>query len=841
MKLAHKTFFLFAAFAAIHARAETVAFWPFDEPVGLYPSSVLADHAGGAGSLVLGPGGSVVPGKFGGALSTAPQETLSFPKIEDAVLFGFTQLPTPEGRTVPPMSWLNARFAALNTAGEKHLRKEATQENPSTTGLNLGAFDWTVEFWYRPAGAPADDSGAVVFEMGAGPRGENDHVTALSLDRDRRGFTFVNQPGGVRLRIPSDATVLGSDGGWAHLAFVYEAASRKLTHFVDGRAQNATEPVAIKALPTGDESYFSVGRDARWERALPGAIDELRFSRGRVYTAVFTPPGSFVTDPDAGSPASKPIVTQPLLFADDAVTEEPVNLGSRQHLLIDDALFPVHQDVTFEPVPPQKIELAFEIKGSLRKHVTVIEGDDGVIRIYSPVGKNDRLAVRTSRDGINFEIPKLSTIEPDYPNIVTEESAGTPGIFIDPVAPPEERWKLVSGDDGQGIYLFTSPDGYKWKRLPTAALSARSGSQSNMFYDDQRGAYVGYHRTDSGRNIFGKTERRFVTTIIDNLRPPWPFKPLSHAEYEKMAETVRINAMRPWYLDNGPLTPGGVGPEYPWSFAPTDGFDAAAVDIYVPKAVKYAWAPDAYLAFPCVYYHYEGTKPAARSELGEERHGRGSGPIETQLMTSRDGVNWNRYPRPVWLNVGLINDWDIHQTYMAQGMVRRGDEIWMYTYNTEEYHSTFRQKPERRGIFRTVHRADRFVAARAPYDRSAMLYSRPLVFSGNRLVLNVDTAATGDLQVGLLDGAGRPIPGYGLDDCVYVRVNQQLSGSERAPTSRSLRAARSGSSCGCAAPRSTRCNSSRNEIAFRSSRRFRVHRRRGDCARGRDRCPLAVR
>lgn len=773
MKLKCRLLALAAGLTAIPlGAAETVAFWPFDEPAGLYPSCALADHSGGAGALVLGPGGSIVPGKFGGALTTTPQPVPEIPPQSEGALFGFKQLPVPAGRTVAPMSWMNAKFAALNTAGEKHLRKEVPQPNPIATGLNLGAFDWTVEFWHRPAAAPEDARGGIVFEIGAGPRGENDRVTSLSLDAGRDGFTLVNQPSGARLRIPSDSSALRRKGEWTHLAFVYDAAARRLTHYVDGRPQAATGELAPEALPVGDEAYFSVGRDGRWERPLPGAIDELRFSRGQVYASAFTPPGSLVADPEAGSLAQMPVITQPLLFAGEAAPDAPVRLGSRQHLMLDDALFPVHQGVTFEPAPPQKVELAFEIKGAFRKHVSVIEDEEGVIRLYSPVGKNDRLAVRTSRDGLDFDIPQLSDLEPGHPNIVTRESAGTPTVFIDPLAPPDERWKLVSGDDGQGIWVFTSPDGYKWKRLPTAGLPARSGSQSNMFYDDQRGAYVGYHRTDSGRNTFGKTERRFVTTILGTLRPPWPFQPLTPADYEEMAKTVRLHLVRPWYLDNGPLTPGGVGPEYPWSFRPIDGFDPPATDIYVPKAVKYAWAPDAYLAFPCVYYHYEGTQPAGRAELGEEREGRGSGPIETQLMTSRDGLNWTRHPRPVWLNVGLADGWDIHQTYMAQGMVRRGGEIWMYSYNTEEYHSSYRQKPERRGIFRTVHRADRFVAARAAYDRAGTLYSRPLVFAGNRLVLNVDTGATGELQVGLLEGDGRPIPGYGLDDCVYVNGNE---------------------------------------------------------------------
>ncbi len=141
-------------------------------------------------------------------------------------------------------------------------------------------------------------------------------------------------------------------------------------------------------------------------------------------------------------------------------------------------------------------------------------------------------------------------------------------------------------------------------------------------------------------------------------------------------------------------------------------------------------------------------------------------------MTSRDGVHWKRYARPAWLNIGLTDGWDIHQTYMAQGLVRRGDETWMYSFNTEEYHSSFKKKSERRGIFRTVHRADRFVAARAPYDQAGTLYSRPFTFTGNRLVLNTDTGAADDLQVGLLEGNGSPIPGYGLDDCVYVNGNE---------------------------------------------------------------------
>ena len=752
------------------AAVETVAFWAFDEPVGLYPSSVLSDHGPAERVLLIGPGGSVVPGRFGNALSTTEQPAIKLP--EGSVLFGLTQLPTPPGRTVEPLSWHNARFAALMTAGENHLRKEFPHCNATETGLNLGAFDWTVEFWYQGAPAATGAKEAVVFELGTGPRGENDLITALRLTADRRGFVLVNQPAKVRLTIPSDPAALTAPGRWTHLAFVYDAARGELRHYVDGRAAGAAIPAALQALPRGDEAYFSLGRDARWAHALPGAVDEFRVSRGQVYTAAFTPPASHVVRPTAGRPARAAVVTEPLRFRSDRDSSDLVSLGSSKHLLIDDALFPQHTNVTFIPTPPTKVELAYEVQGQFRKHVTVLEDEEGLIRIYNPIGRGDRLGVRISRDGLRFDIPKLSTLLPDYPNIVTTGSAGTPAVFLDPLAPANERWKVISGNEGQGIFLHTSPDGFRWQRVPTAAISAWSGSQSNIFYDDQRGQYVGYHRSDMGENHFGKTERRFVMTVTDSLQPPWPFRPVSQGDYDRTARTLRLDKVRPWYLDNGPITPGGIGIEWPTVFLPTDGYDPDATDIYVPKAVKYRWAPDAYLAFPCIYFHYEEAGPATRRVLAEKDHGRGSGPIETQLMVSRDGVKWTRYPRPVWLGLGLTDGFDIHQTYMAQGIVRRGDEIWMYSYSTEEYHSTHRKKPERRGVFRTVHRLDRFVAAESPYDREALMFSRPFTFTGKKLVLNVDTAGSGWIQVGLVRGDGRELPGYGLDDCVYVNGNE---------------------------------------------------------------------
>jgi hypothetical protein len=95
----------------------------------------------------------------------------------------------------------------------------------------------------------------------------------------------------------------------------------------------------------------------------------------------------------------------------------------------------------------------------------------------------------------------------------------------------------------------------------------------------------------------------------------------------------------------------------------------------------------------------------------------------------------------------------------------------MYSFNNEEYHSPH-GKLARKGIFRLVQRLDRFVAAEAAYDRTGVLTSRPFTFTGKNLILNVDTGASGVVQVGLLRGDGMPISGYGVDDCVYVNGNE---------------------------------------------------------------------
>ena len=74
----------------------TVSLWLFDEPAGLYPSSVLENQSPNDYPLVLGPGGRIVPGRFGNALEPAAPPPVELPEGE--ARFGLRQLPVAEGR-----------------------------------------------------------------------------------------------------------------------------------------------------------------------------------------------------------------------------------------------------------------------------------------------------------------------------------------------------------------------------------------------------------------------------------------------------------------------------------------------------------------------------------------------------------------------------------------------------------------------------------------------------------------------------------------------------------------------------------------------------------------------
>jgi len=756
-------------------RADTVALWLFDEQEQLYPSSILNDAGPQDWYLVLGRGGDLVPGKYGRALRSiepAPfNPTFKGRKSQEEFSnaggyeFGLQAPPKKPGRTVEPMTWFNATFAAAFVNGDEHLRRRPFG-SPTQGDLNLGKGDFTVEFWLK---ADANLAGeGVVVEVGSGPRGENDVVTRLTLNPTEGEFRLFNQSSGTTARLKTDLAALRRD--WTHCAFAYDAARGELKHFLNGRLQS-TAVAKLKALPAGPEDYVSIGRDAVWGRRLAATLDELRISSAVVYRSDFKAPDSFSRR--TGRP-SQPLVLQqgpPLQFPGGKFKGGVVELGGHKHLFIDDALISRQTNLTFAAHPARIEETVLPMGTGWS---TVVEDEDGLIRLYGE-GKSG-VAVWTSKDGIHFETPDLGR---GRDNEVIPGPARRGSVFIDPNAPAAERWKMLVGlHERGGFFIYTSPDGWNFQRNEVTALPFWAGSASTIFYDDQRQLYVANHRMDYGRTPGNKNFRYSVQTEVKDIMQPWPFKPVTperKAEVRKVIDIADDN-LDPWWLDNGPLAPGGFSIEYPIAMGPDPKIDPEATDVYNTRAYKYPWAPDTYVAFPLWFFHYLGDGPKTRQMLAHPDLQLGTGMVETQLAVSRDGLTWKRYPRPAYVPVGNFKGFEMRRPYIAFGMVRRGRELWQYTYTRSSYHDGYKKEGADASppalVQRLSQRLDGFVSVDAPYEKEGGFSTHPLRFAGKQLVVNVDTGATGFMQIGFEDENGKAIPGLSVDDCLYINGNE---------------------------------------------------------------------
>jgi hypothetical protein len=512
-------------------QTETIAIWIFDEQKGLYPSKVLHDVGPNLYIMALGRSGYIVPGKFGNALKIGEPRFIAYPEEQVAEKTGLENYPIPEGRTVEPMVWQNAFHAALMTSGEPQIRTQVEFPQATATGLNLGNEDWTVEFWMMPHARTRGEG--VVFEIGTGPRGENDKITRLSFDPDNSRFIFRNQPSESTINIPTDMSALGhSSREWTHVSFVYDAANGQITHYVNGNQQNLPPVARLQKLDTGEEDYFTIGKNALWGQTLMAVIDELRFSKGQVYRNAFTPPGSFVEKYLGPKPEYTFRVGPELLFTPDRRDEEVVHLGTRKHLFIDDALLQTTSNITFNVNPPRVAEQVMRIGRDtrmFRKHLDVVEDEDGRIRIYNAL-IDDHLGAWISDDGINFKPLETGSNYKGVNNLVIMDIDGDGTIFIDENAPAERRWNYVSGYKRRGTYMFTSPDGIRFTRDKMALLPFRTATQNDMFYDDQRQLYIGYWRSGFPRTPANETQREFVMSESLDPLSPMPFDTVT-AEY----------------------------------------------------------------------------------------------------------------------------------------------------------------------------------------------------------------------------------------------------------------------------------------------------------------------
>ena len=413
-----------------------------------------------------------------------------------------------------------------------------------------------------------------------------------------------------------------------------------------------------------------------------------------------------------------------------AVAQEPLALGSRLELFVDDSLVERMDGARLElhnPVDRENV-LTFDKpwEGRYCGYGTVLKTDDG-FRVYyrglPEAGKDgssiEVTCVAESKDGIAWSRPSLGIYDvlgTKDNNVVLADLAPfshnfAPFLDDRPGVPAEERYKALAGTAKTGLVPFASADGYHWRKLSETGVITKGAfdSQNVAFWSVGEQQYVSYFRvfSEGVRSISRTTSPDFLT---------WS-EPIEMSYGDTPREHLYTNQTAPYFR---------------------------APHIYIATAARFM----------------PGRRVVSEDEAsnigGEAKY---SGDCsDTVLMSTRGGNAYARTFMEAFVRPGLgLGNWTSRTNYMVRGIVPTGDgELSMYiqrNYGQPSHH-----------LQRLTLRTDGFVSVHAPYAGGEML-TKPIAFEGSELTLNFAMSAAGSLRVGILEASGGPIEGFSVDDC----------------------------------------------------------------------------
>jgi hypothetical protein len=406
-----------------------------------------------------------------------------------------------------------------------------------------------------------------------------------------------------------------------------------------------------------------------------------------------------------------------------------MDLGSQLELFVDGAVLDSLTGTTLQlhhPTPAETV-LRFDQpwEGPHCGYVTIIKDGD-VYRLYYrglPVDNADGsdaecTCYAESKDGVTFTKPKLGLFEMNGSRDNNVILHGMPPFshnfapFRDtrPGTPPEERFKALAGLDKTGLAAFVSADGIHWKKLREAPVITAGAfdSQNVGFWSDAEQAYLCYFRTWTGgfRTISRSTSPDFVNWTA----------PVEMSFGDTPREHLYTNQTQPYFR---------------------------APHLYIATAARF-------MAGRRVVSEEQakalGGKPQDSTDCSD-----------TVLLTSRGGSQYSRKFMEGFVRPGLgASNWTTRCNYVACGIVPTGEaEMSLYVQRNYGQPSQCLQ--------RLTLRTDGFVSVNAPYG-GGECRTKPLRFSGKRLIVNYATSAAGSVRVEIQDAAGVAIPGYTRND-----------------------------------------------------------------------------
>ncbi len=143
--------------------------------------------------------------------------------------------------------------------------------------------------------------------------------------------------------------------------------------------------------------------------------------------------------------------------------------------------------------------------------------------------------------------------------------------------------------------------------------------------------------------------------------------------------------------------------------------------------------------------------------------------INWELLSSRDGQHWSRPVRGLFYSDGPQDSWR-HQVFkiFANPPIERGDRLLIYYGGkTGKVPVETGNEPFQALCLATL-RKDGFVSLSADKEPGQVV-TKPLLVTGNRLTLNADVQAGGNVRVEVLDAKRNSMEGFELSSSIPLR------------------------------------------------------------------------
>lgn len=418
-----------------------------------------------------------------------------------------------------------------------------------------------------------------------------------------------------------------------------------------------------------------------------------------------------------------------------AFADEPVDIGNRLELFVDDHLIAgVDGDAGQQLLRPEPKEVAFVAdspwEGNTSGYYTLFQDGDAYKMIYRGWQHDEKMKAAhkevtcyaESKDGITWTKPNLGLFEwkGSKDNNIVWLTPGTHNFtaFRDdnPDAPADARYKALGGSGGEGglspgLLPFASPDCKNWRIHHESPVITKGA------FDSQNLAFWDAHR---------KEYRAYWRIFTDGVRAIRTATSKDFITWENQADLT--------YVEGTPNQ-----------------------HLYTNAIQKYFRAPHLFVGFPTRYLPDEGQR------------------VEPILMTSRDGVLFQRWNEPVVPEEAPADRKGNRSNYMTWGMFQlpgKPNEISVYA--TENYY-----EPTPGRVRRFAYRVDGFVALRGG-EKGGSVITKPLKHVGQQLLLNYVVRDGGSLTVEVLDKSGavigksKPLAGDAIDSPVAWEQDPKL-------------------------------------------------------------------